>query len=727
MRFILCIRNSFILKSNKMKMLKYLSVLLILCPLLSFSQKKLTIEDASGMNRALYPASLRNLQWQGSGDYFTYQENGVIMNRKVGKTSADTLLNPSQFNLVCKNAGIDTVSKIPPVSWLDENRLTYTIGNKVYVMDMKNKSASLVNNYPEEAENPDMVLDGKLVAYTLKNNLFIASSGKQVGVTNDDNTGIVNGQTVHRNEFGINKGTFWSPGGNYLAYYRKDETMVTDYPLVNIDSRVASVENTKYPMAGMKSEQVTLVIYKISDGSYVNIKTGEPAEQYLTSVTWGPDEKKIYIGILNRGQNHLKVNRYDVMSGNLEKTLFEEKNEKYVEPEHPLFFLKSKPDEFIWISERDGFQHLYLYNTEGYLIRQLTRGNWVVTNLLGTDPRDTKAYFLATMNSPLNEDIFSVDLKTGTIYPISLNTGVHSPLLNQNGKYLLDIFSDTLVSREYDLIDSKGKVLQVISRSDNPLDSYAQCKSRIFKLHSVDNTDLYAQIILPPDFKPENKYPVIVYVYGGPHAQLINNTWLGGSGLFNYYLAQQGFIIFTLDNRGSANRGRDFEQAVFRNLGTLEVTDQMTGVNYLKSLPYVDPERIGIQGWSYGGFMTISLMLREPDVFKAGVCGGPVTDWKYYEVMYGERYMDTPEENPDGYKEASLLERAGNLKGDLLVIHGTSDPTVVWQQSLCLMKRFIEEGKMADYFVYPGHGHGVGGNDRVHLYRKIGKFFIDHL
>ena len=368
-----------------------------------------------------------------------------------------------------------------------------------------------------------------------------------------------------------------------------------------------------------------------------------------------------------------------------------------------------------------------MYDTTGTLIRQLTNGPWVVTGLIGTDPKGSKAYFLATKNSPLNEDVFSVDLKSAKIQPLSLNTGVHSPILSPGGKYFLDIFSDTLVSREYAVVDNKGKVLQVVSQSDNPLHSYAQCKMKIFTLKAADSTDLYSQIIFPPDFRPDKKYPVIVYVYGGPHAQLINNTWLGGAGLFNYYLAQQGYIIFTLDNRGSANRGLAFEQAVFRHLGTLEVSDQMVGINYLKSLPYVDPDRIGVQGWSYGGFMTISLMLREPGVFKVGVCGGPVCDWKYYEVMYGERYMDTPEENPDGYKEASLLERAGSLKGDLLVIHGTFDPTVVWQNSLDLMKRFIEEGKMVDYFVYPGHEHGVGGKDRLHLNRKIEKYFVDHL
>lgn len=710
-----------------MKILRFVAVATMLFSLTANAQKKLTIEDVSGMNRAIYPSSLRNLQWMGTSERFTYQENNAILVRKISQVTSDTLIRLKDFNQILKSANFDTLSRIPLFNWLDGETMTYSVQNKVYKVNITNKTASQVNSYPEEAENLDPRTDGLLIAYTIKNNLFIADAGKQIQVTSDENPGIVNGQTVHRNEFGIYKGTFFSPDGNYLAYYHKDETMVTDYPLVNIDSRVAEVENTKYPMAGMTSEQVTLVIYNIAAGSFVTLKTGEPADQYLTSVTWSPDEKEIYIGILNRGQNHLKLNKYDVSTGDLKQTLFEEKNEKYVEPEHPLYFVNGNPGQFIWFSERDGYQHLYLYSTDGTLIRQLTQGEWMVTSLIGMDPKGTKAIFLATKNSPLNEDVFSVNIKNGKLQPLSLNTGVHSPIMSIDGRYLLDVYSDTLVCREYDVIDAQGKVLQVISRSDNPLDHYVSCKNSIIKLYAADSTELYAQIILPAGFKPENKYPVIVYVYGGPHAQLVNNTWLGGTSLFNYYMAQQGFIIFTLDNRGSSNRGLDFEQAVFRNLGTLETSDQMVGVNYLKSLPYVDPERIGVTGWSYGGFMTISLMLREPDVFKVGVCGGPVTDWKYYEVMYGERYMDTPDENPDGYKEASLLERAGNLKGDLLVIHGTSDPTVVWQQSLALMKRFIEEGIMVDYFVYPGHGHGVGGKDRLHLNRKIEKYFMDHL
>ena len=694
---------------------------------LAFAQKKLTIEDVSGMNRSVYPSSMRNLQWVPESNRFSFLENNALLTRKADKTVPDTLVRLSEMNPALKKASFDTLARFPFISWEDESSFLFTNNQKVYRYFVNSRSVSFVNSYPEEAENIDATGNMKKIAYTVDNDLFLALEGKQVQLTQDTLSGIVNGQSVHRNEFGIEKGTFWSPEGNYLAYYRKDETMVTDYPLVNTTTRIAELENIKYPMAGMTSEQVTLVVFNLADGTRLTVKTGLPADQYLTSVTWSPDEQDLYIGILNRGQNHLKLNRYSATTGEYEATLFEEKSDKYVEPLHPLYFIDSQPDRFIWMSQRDGYRHMYLYSTDGTLLRQLTSGPWIVTSFLGTDPKGNRAFFLATRNSPLNEDIFAVDFKTASIQPVSANTGVHNPALSPDARYILDVYSDTSVCREYNIIDSKGKMLQVISRSDDPLDDYVKCQSKIFQLPADDNTPLFCQMILPHDFNPAKKYPVIVYVYGGPHAQLVNNTWLGGTSLFNYYLAQQGYIIFTLDNRGSANRGRDFEQAVFRNLGTLEVIDQMTGIRYLKSLPYVDPERIGVTGWSYGGFMTISLMLRQPGVFKVGVCGGPVTDWKYYEVMYGERYMDTPEENPDGYREASLLERAGELKGDLLIIHGTSDPTVVWQHSLALIQRFIEEGKLVDYFVYPGHGHGVGGKDRLHLNRKIEQYFIDHL
>ncbi len=694
---------------------------------LQAQEKSLTIEDASYMNRSIMPESIRGLKWMGSTAMFSFNEGNEVMASKANSDKPFLLFSLDDINSSLKKLEADTLRRLPSFTWLDDKSGYFTAGNTVYIYNITSKQIRELNDYPAEAGNTDLNDNTYAMAYTIDNNLYIAFEGRQIQVTNDEDPGIINGQTVHRNEFGISGGTFWSTRGNYLAYYHKDETMVSEYPLVDIDARIAETDNIKYPMAGMASHEVTLGIFDIGSGKTKFLKTGTPADQYLTCVSWGPLEQYVYIAVLNRDQNHMKMNQYNSRSGQLVKTLFEEKSEKYVEPEDGLVFLKTKPEEFIWISERDGYRHLYLFNTAGDLVRQLTSGEWVVRNFLGLGPKDKYAYFTASKESSLNADVYSVELKSGEITKISEKNGSHYALLNENGKYFIDIFSDTTVSREYSVISTKGKVQQVLQENANPLDEYAIGKMKIFGINADDGTELYCRMITPPDFDPAKKYPAIVYVYGGPHAQLVTNSWMGGASLFLYYMAQEGYIIFTLDNRGSAHRGRDFEQAVHRNMGTIEVEDQADGVAYLKSLPYVDADRIGVNGWSYGGFMTISLMLKEADDFKVGVCGGPVTDWQYYEIMYGERYMDTPEQNPEGYEEASLLNHADKLKGDLLIIHGTSDPVVVWQHSLSLIKKFISEGKQVDYFVYPGHGHGVGGMDRIHLNAKMAKYFVDHL
>jgi dipeptidyl-peptidase-4 len=712
-------------------MKKYLIILtnlLILLPLLATAQEKaLTIADASFMNRAIMPQSMPGLSWMGSTPYLAYTEEQEMFSMKAGVSKPVFLFSLNDLNSSLNKIDADTLRRLPSFNWIDDESGYFTAQGRVYLYHLSSKQIQELNHFPSEAANIDVEKNTRSVAYTINNNLYVAIQGRQVQLTNDQDPGIVNGQTVHRNEFGISKGTYWSPGGSYLAFYRKDETMVSDYPLVDTDERVAALNSIKYPMAGMASHEVTLGVFDAATGEIIFLNTGEPADQYLTCVTWSPDEKHIYVALLNRGQDHMKLNCYDARNGRLVRTLFGETSDKYVEPMNGPVFLNENPEQFIWISERDGFRHLYLYNTEGELLRQLTSGPWVVRSLSGISPDDKYAYFTATTESPLNADVYRVELKSSEITKIAERNGNHNIRLNGNGKYFIDIFSDTLTAREYSVVSTKGKLLQVLQENQDPLAAYRIGNMSIFTIDANDGTELYCRMITPPGFDPAGQYPAIVYVYGGPHAQLVTNSWLGGASLFLYYLAQEGYVVFTLDNRGSANRGREFEQTIFRRLGTVEVEDQLTGVEYLKNLPFIDSGRLGVHGWSYGGFMTISLMLRKPEIFKVGVCGGPVTDWKYYEVMYGERYMDTPETNPEGYEAASLLNLAGNLEGKLLIIHGTADPVVVWQHSLALISRFISAGKQPDYFVYPGHGHGVGGKDRMHLNERMAQYFFNNL
>ncbi|MCF8309739.1 MAG: S9 family peptidase [Bacteroidales bacterium] len=692
----------------------------------AFGQKKeLKIKDY--LNRDVYPSRLQNLQWTESQGKDSYVEDDALIMESVNSKNSDTVITTENLNAALHKKDIDSLKNCPSVQWLGKQSFRFTHKNKIIAFDIKKSEARVLNSYPNDAKNTDLHAETKNIAYTKGSNLFISREGQERQITHDTIKGISYGKAAHRREFGISKGTFWSPSGKSLAYYRMDERMVSQYPLVKTDTRVAETKMIRYPMAGMKSHHVKVGIYHLGKDKSVFLRTGKPLDHYLTNITWGPEEKYIYIAELNRDQDHLKLNKYNAENGKFVKTLFEEKNERYVEPEHTLFFPEGRKNEFIWFSERDGYQHLYLYNTKGEYLKQLTKGEWVVQDIIDYNPDEKACYFYGTKNTPLNRDVFSVGLDNGKIKPISGIEGTHKVKPSPDFRYFLDSWSSTEMGRAYTILSGKGKKIKTIQKDRNPLKNYKTGETTISSLRAEDGSKLYYRMIKPHDFDSTKKYPVFIYVYGGPHAQLVNNSHLGGGNIFLNYLASQGYIVFTLDNRGSANRGFEFESTIHRRMGELEVADQMKGVNYLKSLDYVDTTRIGVHGWSYGGFMTISMLLEHPDTFKAGVAGGPVTDWKYYEVMYGERYMDTPESNPEGYKEASLLNKASSLDSRLLIIHGTMDPTVVWQHSRQFVRRCVQKGKLLDYFIYPGHEHNVGGKARLHLYKKVTQYFDDHL
>ena len=730
-----CDTNEFVM--NKYLYFNFVIAFLLVSGLIFSQDKMLTLEDAVYLNPEVLPKKLNQLQWMGKSENFTWVENNELIKCSVLTDEKKTIVRLDDFNAAFNDMNVDSIKRFPSITFIDDVKFRFIHKDKLFVFNVISKNIIYANYYYEGGKHIDVHDETNQIAYTIDNNLYVAVNNEQTQVTNDTDKGIVNGQTVHRNEFGISKGTFWSPSGKYLAFYRKDETMVTDYPLVDIDTRIAQVKNIKYPMSGMTSEQVKLGIFNLSTKETVFIDTGEPADQYLTCVTWDPSGEYIYIALLNRDQNYLKLNKYDVASGNYVYTLFEEQNPKYVEPEHPMYFLPAKPDQFVWMSERDGYQHLYLYQTNGRLIKQLTGGNWVVTDFIGTDDKGKTIFFRATKDSPIEKNIYSAGISSGKITRITPDHGTHSaffgrgnnkhPVFSYSGDYILDEYSSTDVASEYKLLNSQGGLVRIVQGNTDPLKEYDLGEMSLFTLKSDDGQDLYCRLIKPAGFEEGKKYPVFFYVYGGPHSQLVNDSWLGAAGIFQNYMAQQGYVVFTMDNRGTACRGLEFEQSIFRNLGDLEVADQMKGVEYLKSLDFVDPDRIGVDGWSYGGFITISMMLKHPGVFKVACAGGPVIDWKYYEVMYGERYMDTPKTNPEGYENANLLNLVDQLEGKLLILQGTMDNTVVWQNSLTFIKRCVDEEKQVDYFVYPGHKHNVRGKDRIHLYEKIRGYFDESL
>ena len=685
-----------------------------------------TLEDLiPGGETYRYAENLYGLQWWGDECIKPGIDTLFVINPKTGKEKIIT--TREIVNKVLEENQSGKIQHFHSVSfpWPDKEQMLIKLPGKYIVYDFKNNQIVSTTALKKEAANQDYCTTTGNVAYTVGKNLYITENA-----ITDESEGVVCGQSVHRNEFGISKGTFWSPKGNLLAFYHMDESMVTQYPLVDITQRIAEVNNIRYPMAGMTSHLVTIGIHNPSNGKTLYLKAGDPTDRYFTNISWAPDEKSLYLIELNRDQNHAKLCQYNAETGELMATLFEETHPKYVEPQQPIVFLPWDATKFIYQSQRDGFNHLYLYDTTGKLIRQLTEGKWLVSDILGFNEKKKEVLFSA--NDATGRNNFSVNIRTGErSLPFSMYTtteGVHNAIASNSGRYVIDNYSTPTLPRKIDIIDTQtGKSVNLLTAA-NPFLGFKMPVIETGTIKAADGvTDIYYRLIKPADMDPNKKYPAIVYVYGGPHAQMVTGGWQNGARGWDIYMANKGYIMFTIDNRGSSNRGLEFENVTFRHLGIEEGKDQVKGVEYLQSLPYVDGNRIGVHGWSFGGHMTTALLLRYPEIFKVGVAGGPVIDWAYYEIMYGERYMDTPQSNPEGYEQCNLKNLAGNLKGHLLIIHDDHDDTCVPQHTLSFMKACIDARTYPDLFIYPGHKHNVMGRDRIHLHEKITRYFEDNL
>ena len=690
-----------------------------------------TLEEYTlGSPKALRRTSLRSLRWLGS-DYVYIDSTRLMIGTPTAAHPEKTLLSQDEFLAIIGEATKGAGAKyFTPFSVVDEG-LLIPFGKKHYLIDPQTKKQLAAFERAGRAEQAFALAPRAKHAVAVRdNNLFLLlPDGSSKQLTTDGTPTLVYGQSVHQNEFGINGGLFWSPDGSRLAFYRMDQSMVTPYPLVHINTRKATEEKLYYPMAGMPSHHVTLGIYDVASGKTTYIKTGEPKEKYLTNISWAPDSKTVYIAEVNREQNHMDLKAYDPATGDYIKTLFSEHNDKYIEPQWPMRFIPGRDKEFVWQTRRDGYTHLYRYNVDGKLLGQITRGEWEITDFLGFADGGKTIVYSSTQLSPIDRVIASVSIDGRKTRILTPQAGWHVGQLSPDGKYILDTYESLKNPTENRLLSvATGKPIATLYQSKDPEAGFINPEITFGTIKAADGvTDLHYRLLKPTNFDPAKKYPTIVYVYNGPHAQLVQNRFHAGCLGWDLYMATKGFVIFTVDGRGSAHRGAAFEQVIHRHLGKNEMADQMKGVDFLKSLPYVDADRIGVAGWSYGGFMTTNLMLTYPDVFKVGSAGGAVTDWARYEIMYGERYMDSPQDNPEGYKETNLSLRAGNLKGRLLLIHGTIDPTVVWQHTQLFVEACVKAGTYPDYMIYPEHKHNVLGGDRVHLNYTMARYFMDHL
>ena len=713
-----------------MKRIKLLLFLLSLMSSMSAQDKLFTLEELNFGGKDYHRLQHENkwLTWWGDELIRTDVEECYLVDKKTGKETK--LFTLDEVNRWLKSDDMFHVRALSSASFPYPDQPLVALGNKKSFLLLNFKTHEVVwqDSISGQIAN-DWNEVSKATAYVKGHQLYVADAkGTEHQLTTDGSREIVYGQSVHRNEFGIQKGTFWSPDGMRLAFYRMDQSMVADYPQVDIFPREATYEPDKYPMAGMTSHEVTIGVYDLNIDKTVYLKAGDPKDRYFTNIAWSTDAKTIYLFELNRDQNDCRLVSYDAQTGNKLAEIYRETSEKYVEPLHPIQFLPWDDSKFIMQSQRDGYNHIYLYNTNGQLLKQLTSGPWVVLNVLGFNAKQKSIIIEANKYHPLHRQLYSVNIRSGKMTQLTSDDGVHHGELSVSGSFVIDRHSAPTQPFNLNVLPVDGRKGTRLLTAEDPWKAYVQPIFECGSIKAADGTtDLFYRMVKPHDFDITKKYPTVVYVYGGPHAHNVEAAWHWYSRSWETYMAQKGYIVFILDNRGSENRGRDFEQATFRQLGQIEMRDQMKGVEYLKTLPFIDMQRLGVHGWSFGGFMTISLMLNYPDVFKVGVAGGPVIDWKWYEVMYGERYMDTPETNPEGYAKISLLDKAKNLKGKLQIITGYNDNTVVPQHCLSFLDACVKAGTQPDFFAYPGEEHNMRGHASVHLHERITQYFEDFL
>jgi len=598
-------------------------------------------------------------------------------------------------------------------------------------LDLKSQVARTLVSGKAALADPKISPDGKFVSFVRNHNLWLVNlaDGKERAITQGGTEEIRKGELdwVYPEELEIKTAYWWSPDSSAIAYLEMDERRVSQYPLVDFSSPRGEEELERYPVAGGANPVVRVLVVFVQGGEPRAMDIGAETDIYIPRVNWLNDSKHIAIQHLNREQNTLDLLIADAATDKT-RTALSEQDPNWVNVSDDLYFFKDGK-RFLWSSERTGYRHLYLYNLDGKLLAQLTKGEWEVTSLNAVEESKGVVYFTATEKSPLERHLYRVGVDGSGFTRITKEEGTHDGVLAPNAATFYDTHSNTAAPPRQDLYRTDGSRIAVINENQvAELADYHLSPVEFLTVKSRDGVLLNASIIKPPNFDAQRKYPVLVSTYGGPHAQVVRNAWGGSSFLWHELMAQKGYIIFLLDNRGSAGRGHVFETPLHLRLGAQELSDQRDGVQYLKSLPYVDASRIGIWGWSYGGHMTLHAMFEAGDDFKAGFAGGPVTDWRYYDSIYTERYLGLPQKNEKGYRDSSPVKYAAQLKGKLLIAHGTGDDNVHFANTLTVINELIEAGTYVEVLAFPGRGHGVSDPPaRRVLMQRVTQFFLDNL
>jgi dipeptidyl-peptidase-4 len=699
--------------------------------------RELTLDLVLTRGASLFPQGLEALAWHPDGARYTWVRRGpdgpALVSAPVADGTETVLLDGEALQRAWGAAGLD--GKAPPLSrayaWNPDGKsLRLFSAGSLYRIALEPPRVKRIHQLPKGATAVAFAPDDARIAFVKDFDVYILEpDGSVTTVTRGGNEDLTHGVSVSREEFGIHDGLWWDPTGRRLAFYQENLQPIQLYPYTDFKPRPAARVHGRYPMAGRRNSVVRVGVCTAGAGNTVWLDTDRDADEYLTNVTWGPKGERLYVAHVNRGQDQMALVEYDAGTGRRLRTLFAENDDQWIEPEHGPVFVPDDSRRFLWLSPREGFDQFYLIDHEGKVIRKVTTGEHDVLAFKGWDPAGTGFFYESPGEDPRHRHLFHAGLEGGE-RPVTTGRGQHAAQVSPDGRHVLDAHTDLELPLAVDLITVRGEVVRRVHAAANPLADYRLGTQRFFTIKSSDGHDLYGHLILPPDPDPAKKYPVIHYVYGGPHAQLVQDRWLGGGGrwmLWMHHMAAKGYVVFRLDNRGTPARGIEFEQAIHRRLGTCELEDQMRGLEHVLGLGLADPARVGVHGWSYGGFMTLTLMTRAGKHYRAGIAGAPVTDWAFYETGYGERYMDTPEENPGGYRTASPGRHVKEIRGRLLVVHGSADKTVMWQNTIDFLRRCIDAGVEVETMIYPGEEHGLRGKSAVHFMRKMTAFFDGEL
>ncbi len=704
----------------------------LVCLLLPFSlvaQKKPVTLDAVSSSRPVDAATAP--QWSPDGRRFVYRQNGKLFLYDVAAKSAAELATLKDIESAARKPPAPPVMNWEnrrvvemPVQWAKSGReLLLSLNGDIFLFDIDTKKWDQLTATPVDEADPKLSPDGRKVSFRRSHDLYVLNvSDKAIKqLTHDGSATLWNAELdwVYPEELELGTAHWWAPDSKHIAYLQFDVGREPLYPHADFLKMDAVAEPQRYPKAGTPNADVRVGVVPAAGGRTHWMDLGETRDRLLARLKWSPDSIEVWVQQLNRVQNQLDLSAVNITTGKPRPVLRETDPAWVNLGDDPVFL---NDGDFLWTSERSGYRHIYRYSPSGALKAPITGGNWEITAVHGVDETAGRAYFTATEASPLERQLYSVPLAGGPIQRITRAKGTHSISMAAGAAHYVDTFSGLTEPSRRALFQSNGAELAVLREADRkPVEEYEILPSEIVEVKAPDGATMYARLIRPAKFDASRKYPAIVMVYGGPHAQSVRDAWSGLS--WDQALAHQGFVIWQLDNRGSSGRGHKWEIRLYRRFGKQELEDQKTGVEHLVKMGFVDPARIGIHGWSYGGFMTLYALLNAPDIFRAGVAGAPVTDWRNYDTIYTERYLGLPTENEDGYRLSSPVTHAANLKGRLMMVHNIEDDNVLFANAMMMSDVLQKAGKQFEFQVYPQKAHGVSGAVRKQMLETITAFF----